>query len=280
MSIAPQSVITAHNIEFGYGGTPVINGLSLEVMKGEFVGLVGPNGSGKSTLLKLMQGILKPAVGRIELCGIQLSSMTTKDIAQLVTLVPQDTTIDFAFSSREIVAMGRTPYSGRFSPASTADIELINNALQVTKTEELSERLINELSGGERQRVHIARALAQETEIILLDEPTSNLDLSHQLETLQLINSLVQENRSAIAAIHDLSLAARFCNRIVMMVKGEIVADGSPEEVLTEHNLSMYFNIQAHVFYEEAIGGLVILPISFIAKKYKAIIKEPFIYVS
>ncbi|HZF37985.1 MAG TPA: ABC transporter ATP-binding protein [Blastocatellia bacterium] len=168
-------LLTAQNLSFAYDGRPVLNGVSLAVEAGEFVGLIGANGSGKTTLLRVLLGLLLTS-GEVKLCDEPLKSLDRRAIATRATMVHQDTRVDFAFTAREIVAMGRTPYLGRFRPESVTDKEAIARAMRETGISDLAERPVTELSGGERQRVHLARAFAQETRVILLDEPTANLD--------------------------------------------------------------------------------------------------------
>lgn len=261
-----QIILAAEEVTFSYDTRLVIERASLNVQVGEFVGLVGPNGSGKTTLLRLLIGFLPVSSGEILLCGERLSKLSRNAVARRITLVPQDTRIDLAFRVREVVSMGRTPYLGRFRPEGREDKVAVKVALRVTETEYLAERLVTELSGGERQRVIIARAIAQDTQIILLDEPTSNLDVGHQLEILELVRSLTRQGRCAVAALHDLSLAARFCDRILLMSGGRLVADGTPHEVLTEANLGRYFGIQARLEDDEGTGGLMIWPLAPIKK--------------
>ncbi|HEY9432389.1 MAG TPA: ABC transporter ATP-binding protein, partial [Blastocatellia bacterium] len=221
------ALLTAQNISFAYDGRPVLKKVSLAVEAGEFVGLIGANGSGKTTLLRALLGLLK-ASGEARLCGDSLWTLDRQEIARRATMVHQDTRVDFAFTSRDIVAMGRTPYLGRFKPEGASDKEAIARAMRETGTTELAERPVTELSGGERQRVHLARALAQETLVILLDEPTANLDLAHQFEALELVRGFTRAGGAALAAIHDLTLASRFCDRLLLLSGGEIVAAGAP----------------------------------------------------
>jgi iron complex transport system ATP-binding protein len=255
-----SALLTAQNISFAYDGRPVLNGVSLAVEAGEFAGLIGANGSGKTTLLRILLGLLQ-ASGEVWLCGDPLGSLDRREIAKRATMVPQDTRIDFAFTAREIVAMGRTPYLGRFTPERAIDRDAIARAMRETGTEELAERPVTEISGGERQRVHLARALAQETRVILLDEPTANLDLAHQYEALELVCEFTRSGGAALAAIHDLSLAARFCDRLLLLSEGKIVAAGLPAEVITESNLSRHFALRARVRRDEEMGGLIVYPL-------------------
>lgn len=256
-----ETVLTAHNISFAYDERRVLDDLSLTVERGEFVGLIGANGSGKTTLMRVLLGFLTVPTGEIRLKGDSLKDLSRREIAVRATLVQQDTRIDFDFTAREIVAMGRTPYLGRFTPERAADKEIIERAMTETETAVFAARLITELSGGERQRVHLARAIAQETDLILLDEPTANLDLTHQFEALRLIKKLARAGKTAIAAIHDLSLAARFCDRIVLLADGKIAADGTPEAVITEENLRRHFALRARIRTDEESGGLIIYPL-------------------
>jgi iron complex transport system ATP-binding protein len=255
-----SALLAAQNISFAYDDRQVLKGVSLAVEAGEFVGLIGANGSGKTTLLRILLGLLS-ANGEVRLCGDLLTSLDRRDVAKRATMAPQDTRVDFAFTAREIVAMGRTPYLGRFTPERSIDQEAIARAMRETGVEGLAERPVTELSGGERQRVHLARALAQETRVILLDEPTANLDLTHQYEALELVREFTRSGGAALAAIHDLTLAARFCDRLLLLSDGKIVAAGLPAEVITESNLALHFELRARVRRDEETGGLIVYPL-------------------
>ncbi|MGH9850942.1 MAG: ABC transporter ATP-binding protein [Blastocatellia bacterium] len=255
-----SALLTAQDLSFAYDGRPVLKGVSLAVEAGEFAGLIGANGSGKTTLLRALLGLL-PASGAVRLCGDSLGSLARREIAMRATMVQQDTRVDFAFTAREIVAMGRNPYLGRFTPESAADKEAIARAMRETGAEDFAERPVTELSGGERQRVHLARALAQETSVILLDEPTANLDLTHQFEALRLVREFTRAGAGALAAIHDLSLAARFCDRLLLLSEGRIVMAGHPAEVITESNLARHFALRARVWRDEETGSLIVYPL-------------------
>jgi iron complex transport system ATP-binding protein len=257
-----KPLLTADGLSFAYGNRRILKDVSLAMGEGEFVGLIGANGSGKTTLLRLLLGLLPPATGRIELCGSRIASLSRREIALRATLVQQDSRVDFAFTGREVVAMGRTPYLGRFTPETLADKAAIDDALCVTETEDFAERLVTELSGGERQRVQLARALAQRTRVILLDEPTANLDLAHQYETLNLIRHMTRQGKGAVAAIHDLSLAAHFCDRLLLLSDGKIMAAGPPADVLTEDNLAKFFSVRARMRIDDETGGVIIVPLA------------------
>ncbi len=256
-----SALLTAQNISFAYDGQPILEGVSLAVGAGEFIGLIGANGSGKTTLLRVLLGLLPGAAGEVSLCGAALRSLSRREIAMRAAMVQQDTSVDFAFTAREVVAMGRTPYLGRFTPEGPADKEAVSRAMRKTETDVFAERPVTELSGGERQRVHLARALAQETRVILLDEPTANLDLTHQFEALQVVREFTRSGGAALAAIHDLSLAARFCDRLLLLSQGRIVAAGEPVEVVTESNLALHFALRARAWRDEKFGNLVVYPI-------------------
>ncbi len=255
-------LIVAINISFAYGSRRVLENVSLAVAAGEFVGLIGANGSGKTTLLRILLGLLAADSGEVILGGDSIKNLTRQAIARRATLVPQDTRIDFDFSAREIVAMGRNPYLGRFTPEQPSDRAAISEAMRATETEIFANRAVTELSGGERQRVAIARAVAQDAPLVVLDEPTSNLDLSHQFDALRLIKNLTRgKGKAALAAIHDLSLAARFCDRLLLLSNGQIAANGEPAAVLTESNLLAHFNLRARVKRDAETGSLIIFPL-------------------
>ena len=253
-------LLEARNVGFAYQERPVLAGVSFSIAAREVVGLVGPNGSGKSTLLRLALGLLAADRGDIQVVGRPVAALSRRALARRAAFVPQDTAMEIAFTVRDVVAMGRHPHLGRFQPETEADAEAIRWALAATATEALAERTLQELSGGERQRVILARALAQQATVLLLDEPTANLDVAHQLEMLMLVRRVVEEERCALIAIHDLALAARFCDRIVMLSEGAVVALGTPREVITEARLARYFRIHSRVRWDPELGGLLVLP--------------------
>lgn len=251
-----KSPLSCQNLSFDYPQQRVLDNISIDCFPEQFIGLIGPNGAGKSTLLKLLLGLLEPTSGKVQLNEKPLADFARREIAQHISLVPQDLAIDYAFTVQEIVAMGRNPYLGAYQSESQQDQQIIEQALLRTDLSDLGERKADQLSGGERQRVFIARALAQQASILLLDEPTASLDLCHQFDLMTLIRNLTNENHLSIAAIHDLQLASRFCDRLILLYQGTIVADGSPAEVICEENLYRYFNIEAKITQDASIEGL------------------------
>jgi ABC-type cobalamin/Fe3+-siderophores transport system ATPase subunit len=252
-----MSPLSCADLSFSYNKTPLLQAISLTFKSGEFVGLIGANGAGKSTLLQLLLGLIKQQSGSISLNGSDIHSLKRRDIARELAFVPQSIELPYAFRARELVAMGRNPYLGPFELETEKDKKIIREAMRKTDIEHFKERQVNTLSGGEKQRVIIARALAQQAATILLDEPIASLDICHQIETLQLIQSLTQSGKLAITAIHDLNLAARYCDRLILIgeTRGDgaktIIADGTPEQVLTEENLARCFAIKADIIKTE-----------------------------
>jgi iron complex transport system ATP-binding protein len=228
-----MSAIRLDQVSFAYNGRPVLAGLSLQVATGERLALLGPNGSGKTTLLKLVSGILIPSDGLVLINERSPHSIPRRELARTIGMVPQEFVVPFSFTVREIVELGRTPYVGSLGSYRPVDRRHVDEAIETTGITHLSNRIFNELSGGERRRVMIAMALAQEPEILLLDEPTQQLDISRQGEVLDLVSELnVSKGLTIVAAIHDLNLAARYFERLVVLDAASVAADGTPETVL------------------------------------------------
>src|ERR1035437_2015297 len=218
------------------------------VSPGEVIGLVGPNGSGKTTLIKAISGVLKPQVGIITLDDVDVYRIKPKRLAQQMAVVPQSTDMFFFdFTVEEVVLMGRNPHISFLGTESTHDFDAVQKALAMTDVARFADRKINELSGGEQQRVIIARALAQEPKILLLDEATSQLDIGIKIEIFDLVRRLAASGIAVIAAIHDLNLAAQYCDRLLLLKRGEILADGTVEEVLTQEHIAEAFGVSALV---------------------------------
>ncbi|MDV0443151.1 ABC transporter ATP-binding protein [Methanorbis rubei] len=235
-------ILRVKEIVAGYEDFTVIHNLSMTVEAGSFVGILGKNGCGKSTLLKTLSRILSPNQGTVYLNEHKLEEYDSRTFAKNLGCVRQETDVVFPFTVREIVLMGRHPYAGRLNPLSAEDLKIADEMMQITNTTHLAGRLITEVSGGERQRVLIARTLAQQPKILLLDEPTSHLDIQHQIEILSLIQNLTPKI-TVVGVFHDLNLAAQFCDRLILMGKGTILADGTPAEVLTTEMIGACFQV-------------------------------------
>jgi iron complex transport system ATP-binding protein len=245
-------VIRLDEVDLSLGGTDVLDGVSLSVDRGEFVALVGPNGAGKTTLLRTINGILEPDAGQVSLDGEPVAGLSSKAVSRRVATVPQDTHVGFSFTAEHLVEMGRTPHRSRLDWSD--DAGPVEAAMERTETLALRERSVDSLSGGERQRVLLARALAQEPDALLLDEPTASLDINHQVQVLGLVADLVAEGRGALAAIHDLDLAARFCDRLLLLFDGEIRARGPPGQVLADPTLADAFGTETAVSRDHVTG--------------------------
>jgi iron complex transport system ATP-binding protein len=238
------------SVSLGGDGTPILDSVSCEVPSQSFVALVGPNGAGKTTLLRTVNGVLAPDSGTVSIDGRHIQSLSSREVARRVATVPQKTSISFDFSVRDIVAMGRTPHRSRFRH--TDDSDTIDQALEQARITHLADRSVGSVSGGERQRILLARALAQDAPTLVLDEPTASLDIHHQVRTLELVRDLVDQGKTALAAIHDLDLAARFCDSIVVLSDGRVLANGTPESVLTESVVEQAFGGHPRI-YEDPI---------------------------
>lgn len=240
------------------GGTEILAEVTMAVSRGEVVGLVGPNGAGKTTLLRTINGYLSPTTGSVSLGGDSLDGLDAAAIGRAVATVPQETAVAFDFDVETVVGMGRHPHLGRFDVWSAADTSAVDAALNQTNTAQFRNRSIDALSGGQRRRVLIAQALAQETPALLLDEPTASLDINHQVRLLSLLRELAAEEKAVLVALHDLELAARFCDRLVLLADGQVRAQGSPAAVLRADVLSEVFGIDVTV--EAGSESLKIVP--------------------
>lgn len=246
--------IRIDGVTVSLGGTVVLDSVSTTVDEGRLVGLVGPNGAGKTTLLRTINGVLDPERGSVRVAGQDVAGLDSRATSRLVATVPQSTASTFEFPVRRIVEMGRTPHLGRFGTRTAADRDAVDEAMDRAAVDHLADRPVTEVSGGERQRVFLARALAQDTPVLLLDEPTSDLDVNHQVRTLDLVADLVAEGRTVVAAIHDLDLAARYCDELRLLHDGRIRATGSPDEVLTDASVEAAFGTRATVTTHPVTG--------------------------
>ncbi len=246
----------------GYSEDEVLKNVSLNMGKGDFTGIIGPNGSGKSTLIRASTGIIEAWSGKISLDGKSIESMKRRQIAKKTAVVPQDTFISFPYSAWEVVVMGRTPYLGRFENPGKKDKSLAKNAMRATGTFKFKDSSVQELSGGELQRVVVARALTQEPDLLLLDEATSHLDIGHKKEIMDTIKAKNQEEKLGVISVHhNLNLAARYCENILLLDEGDIHAYGTPEEVLTSSNLRAVYGVEAEVHEHPKDGSLYVSPV-------------------
>jgi len=262
--------LQVQQVYFSYLDGLVLHNINLSIKAGEMVGLLGPNGSGKTTLIKLASGVLKPNQGEIKLDGSSLGRLSRKAIARSVAVVPQQFNIPFAFTTTEVVMLGRTPFFRVFAEESEVDKQFVSNALELVDISELKERRFDELSGGERQKIILAMALAQQPKLLLLDEPTVHLDITHQVEILELVRRLnVERGLTVIAAMHDLNLASLYFNRLILLKEGRVSADGAPAQVLTEDRIREVFSASVRVEPHPVTGvpHIVIMPRGSVIKR-------------
>jgi len=256
-----MNILQLKDVSFAYHRDPVVQRISIEVEPGEFIGVLGPNGSGKSTLLKLLAGILKPDSGSVLLKEKNLADYKRKLLAQAIAWLPQEHAMAFSFRVDEIVLMGRHPYLSPLTFEGQEDYAIADQAMRTTDTTHLSARQFTDISGGEKQRVMMAAAMAQEPEVMLLDEPTTALDIKYQLEIINILKRLNRnDGMTLILAMHDLHLASRYCNRLILIDQGNIVKDGTPKEVLQKEILESVYGVQLKVFHDPEDGSILISP--------------------
>ncbi len=252
---APQSpLLRVADLRVELGRTLAVDGVSFSVNPGEMVGIIGPNGSGKTTTLRAVSGLIEPESGSVELSGVQLDKFDARAKAKKIAYLPQSSGHGMSFTAMEIALMGRYPHLGRFQVEGENDRKVALDALKRTGVEEFADRQLGDMSGGERQRVLIARSLAQEPELLLLDEPTASLDLKHQIELMALVHAEAAAGMGTVVVLHDVSLAARHCDRLVLLDRGKLIADGTPAEVLTADNLARVFEVEATIEIDELNG--------------------------
>ena len=257
-----KCAIHAEDVHLSYGDKPILVGVDLEVSRGEVLGLVGPNGSGKSTFLRIAAGTLVPQRGRVLLDGEDMAMLKPKDRAKLVAVVQQSPAAPPGFTAMDLALMGRNPHLGLLQWESKSDYDTCRRVMELTETWEFADRQVSTLSGGELQRVFMARALAQETPALLLDEPTAHLDISYQTAVLDIINRVRQlSDLTVIVAMHDLTLAAQYCDRIAVLHEGSVLACGEPTETLNEEVVSKAFGAPVHIIPHPSTGTPVVLPV-------------------
>ena len=256
-----QPLLEIRDLWADYGGAPVLRGVSLSVAPGEVVGLVGPNGSGKTTLVRAVSRVIPLRSGEVRLLGEDCRALSRAALARRVAVVPQNPAMPEGFTVLEMVLMGRTPHLALLRSEGPSDVAAARRALTGAGIADLAPRFAHQLSGGERQQVVIARALAQEAPVLLLDEPTAHLDVGHQAATLRLMLRLcLGEGKAVLAAVHDLTLAAQFCDRLVMLDRGEVVAEGAPADVLTPERVRAVYGASVHVLSHPLTGRPVLAP--------------------
>jgi iron complex transport system ATP-binding protein len=253
-------MLRVEGLATAYGKRRVLRGVDLEVRAGELTALVGPNGCGKTTLIKALTRLVPWTSGRALVGEAHLGSLTTRETSRLIAVVPQATALPAGYTATEVVLMGRTPYLGVLESESQRDYEIAGRALARVGASALAERPVDELSGGERQMVLLARAIAQETPVLLLDEPTANLDIGHQMAIAGLMRALASDGVTVMAAMHDLALASLYADQIALMSEGRVVTTGRPEEVLTASNLARVYGAEVTVL-TSARGRPVVLPL-------------------
>lgn len=253
--------LRAVDVELGYDRRTISTGLSVDVPDGSFTVIIGPNACGKSTLLRGLANVLAPRAGQVLLDRQEIGSHRPKEVARRLGLLPQKATAPDGITVADLVARGRYPHQNLLRQWSPDDESAVADALAVTQTTELSARLVDELSGGQQQRVWVAMVLAQQTPIVLLDEPTTYLDIAHQIELMELFARLNREGRTLVAVLHDLNQAARYASHLIVMKDGAIVAEGTPQEVITSERIEGVFGLRNVVIEDPVTGGPLVVPL-------------------
>ncbi|WP_299976649.1 ABC transporter ATP-binding protein [Desulfobacula sp.] len=265
-------MLKVHGLKFKYKDRDILKKIEIQINKGEILSILGPNGTGKTTLLKCIAGIIKPQKGSFSIGSKNMSHIKRNSLAKQISYVPQSSPSKFPITVFEAVLMGRSPYI-MWRP-SEKDLKIVVNVLKFLKLEEFASKNFDQLSGGEKQKVLIARAVAQDTEYLLMDEPTSNLDLKHQMEIMEVISNMVKtKNVGAVFAMHDLNLASRFSDRIIMLSRGEVFCTGRPEEVITIENIKRVYGVNATI--KNNNGILYVFPDKPVNNKNSNLINKP-----
>ena len=240
-------MLRVENLEFYYGEKKVIDKINFNLERGEILGILGPNGSGKTTIIKLVGGILKKNGGKIKIFEKEIEKYSRKELAKKISIVPSELEPGFDFTVYDIVSMGRYPYLGLFDTLNEKDLHIIDEAMNIMGIKHLANKSVREISGGEKQRMLIARALAQDPEILLMDEPTSNLDIKYQVEILELIEGIRKRNRGLIITLHDVNMAIRYCTKVALLSNGKIYMMGNPDEVINENSILNVYGVNGKI---------------------------------
>ena len=256
MTINPSMPLQVERVAVALGGRNILRDCSFSVAPGEFVGVIGPNGAGKSTLMRSLRGLLPLTAGKVDVFGEPIHAMGDKQAARLVAYMQQDVNVGFGYTALEVVLAGRYPYLDWWRNESDEDREIARRYMRFTGVEEMADKAVNQVSGGERQRILLAKALAQETPLIFLDEPTASLDLVYQEEIFRHCQTVCSQGKSVLLIAHDIKLAAKFCSRLLLVADGRILADGIPEEVVTPGNLDRAYGLHSAVFQNQVTGNL------------------------
>jgi iron complex transport system ATP-binding protein len=255
-----EPIVDVQGVSFAYGETLALLDVSFAARAGEFVGLLGPNGAGKSSLVRLVAGLAAPLSGSVRLAGLDPAHAPRREVARACALVPQEPRVAWPFTVREAVMMGRAPHQGLLAVATRCDHGAVEGALAACDLVHLADRRLDALSGGERRRVFFARALAQEPRVLLLDEPTAFLDLGHQVAAMRMAQVAARGGLCVVAVLHDLNLAAAACDRVVVLSRGRVVAEGAPAAVLTEARVRDVWEVPVWRGENAATGAAVVLP--------------------
>ncbi|MBB3053285.1 iron complex transport system ATP-binding protein [Prauserella isguenensis] len=262
-----MSKLSTERITFAYEDSTVLEDLSVAMPEGRITSIIGPNGCGKSTLLGSMARLLKPRTGSVHLDGEVIANLATREVAKRLGVLPQGPHVPEGLTTRELVSQGRYPHQSFLRQWSRSDERAVARALEITGVDGFADRALDTLSGGQRQRAWIAMALAQQTDTLLLDEPTTYLDMAHQLEVLELLARLNrEEGQTAVMVLHDLNSAARYSHQMIALCEGRVYAAGSPHEVMTSHMLGDVFGVKADIFYDPRNGSPQCLPYELLGR--------------
>jgi len=256
-----MKVISVNNLDYAYDEIPVLRGIDISLEKGMFYSILGPNGSGKTTLLKNLQKLLKTQRKCIYINGDDITSISVKELSKRLAVVPQETHMDFDFSVIDMVLMGRSPYLKRFESESSCDLQLAQEAMTITDTWKLKDKSVRNISGGELQRAVVSRAMIQDTEILLLDEPVSHLDIHHQISILNTVSGFSRSKKiTVIAVMHDINLAVEFSDSVILLNHGVVEAMGSPEEVITKERIRSLYSMECMIIKNPSSGKPHVIP--------------------